>query len=222
MTRIETVAGLNATGASLSPVWDLAQRGESGTRLEQNPFPGLVLIFFIFNSLQKSSRSGKWPSACLSIDGGTLGMETHTYNVSVTWLNNRLGVAEADGVRDTLKFSAPPEFGGEPGLWSPELFLVSAASSCFLSTLLVLAERSRLPLVGYRAEAEGQLERGPQGYRFTHLVVRPVVTLEKESDIPLAYRLLEKAERACIVANALAIPVRVEARVEVIAPAPIG
>ncbi|MBI4462552.1 MAG: OsmC family protein [Acidobacteria bacterium] len=150
-------------------------------------------------------------------------METHNYKVSVTWMNDKIGWAEAPGVREPVKFSAPPEFGGEAGLWSSELLLVFAAGSCFLSTLLAVAERNNLTLVGYQAEAEAHLERVPgKGYRFTEVVIRPRVTLEKESDIPLAERLLEKAEHACIVANALSVPVRVQARLEVIAPAPLG
>lgn len=150
-------------------------------------------------------------------------METHNYKVSVTWMNDRVGHAEAAGVEVPVFFSAPPEFGGWRGFWSPEQLLVLAASSCFLSTLLALAEHNRLTLVGYRAEAEGQLERVPgQGYRFTQLVVRPVVTLQSEADLALAQRLLEKAERACIVGNALTVPVQVEPKVEVVAPAPVG
>ena len=150
-------------------------------------------------------------------------MKNHSYEVSVTWANELVGWAEARDVREPIKFSAPPEFGGERGLWSPELLLLLAANSCFLSTLLALAEHNRLPLVGYTAKAEGQLERVPgQGYRFTELVLRPVITLEKESDLPLAHRLLDKAERSCIVANALSVPVRVEAHVDIVAPAPMG
>jgi peroxiredoxin-like protein len=150
-------------------------------------------------------------------------MEPYHYKVSLTWLNDRIGVAETEGVRESLKFSAPPEFGGEGGVWSPESLLVMAASSCFLSTFLALAEHNHLPLVGYRADAEGRLERFPgQGYRFTALTLHPVVTLEKESDEELAQRLLQKTERACVVSNALTIPIRVEPRVEVVAPAPIG
>jgi peroxiredoxin-like protein len=150
-------------------------------------------------------------------------MDAHSYSVSVTWMNDRIGWGEAPGVREPVKFSAPPEFGGEPGLWSPEQLLVFAVGSCFLSTLLALTERNHLVVVGYRAEAEGRIERTPgQGYRFTELVIRPELVVEKESDLALAQRLLEKAERACIVSNSLAMPPRVEAHVSVVAPAPIG
>lgn len=146
-------------------------------------------------------------------------MGNDTYSVSVTWMQGREGFAQAPGIADTLKFSAPEEFGGQPGMWSPETLLVLAASSCFLNTLLFFAEKSGLTLVGYRADAEGRLERVPGvGFRFAELTLRPTVVVESETDAELARRLLEKAERACIVANSLAAPVRVQAEVELAFP----
>lgn len=139
-----------------------------------------------------------------------------TYKVSVTWMHNRDGWAEAGGTREPVKFSAPPEFGGRPGLWSPEQLLVLAASSCFLSSFLFFAERSNLTLAGYRAEAEGSLERvNGKGYQLGQITIQPVVMLHSEKDIARAQSLLVKAERACIVANSLMTPVRIEPKVEV-------
>jgi peroxiredoxin-like protein len=138
-------------------------------------------------------------------------------------MNDRVGHAETSGVDVPVFFSAPPEFGGWPGFWSPEQLLVLAAGSCYLSTLLALAEHNQLALVGYHAGAEGRIEPTPgQGYKFTEIVLRPVVTVRSENDLALAHKLVEKAERVCIVSRSLAVPVRVEARVEVVAPAPVG
>ncbi|MFQ5853926.1 MAG: OsmC family protein [Candidatus Binatia bacterium] len=147
-------------------------------------------------------------------------MESTSYQVSVTWMNGREGWAECPGLQKPLKFSAPAEFGGRPGLWSPQSMLVLAASSCFMSTLLALAEGSKLSLVGFQADAEGQLEKIPdQGYHFTEVVLHPRVEVAKDSDVGLAQQLLEKSEQACIVAKALAVPVRVEPQVKVVTPA---
>ncbi|MFQ5694607.1 MAG: OsmC family protein [Terriglobia bacterium] len=150
-------------------------------------------------------------------------MENHTYKVSVTWLHDREGWGEGPGIREAVKFSAPPDFGGRPGLWSPESLLVLAANSCFTSTLLHLAESSGLALAGYRAEAKGQVERVQgQGYRFTEIVLQPEVILADADQTELAQKLLALAQRLCIVASSLRIPVRVEAGVEVATPAPNG
>ncbi len=150
-------------------------------------------------------------------------MDAHTYNVNTTWMDGRIGNAEANHVSVPVFFSAPPEFGGTEGFWTPEHLLVLAANSCLMSTLLALAEHNRLTLVGYRADAEGKLEKIPgQGYRFTEIVIRPLITVQSEDDLPLAEELLAKAEKFCIVANALSVPVRVDARVEIVATVTVG
>ena len=147
-------------------------------------------------------------------------MSDNAYKVSVTWMQNREGTAQAQDVREQLFFSAPPEFGGQPGLWSPETLLVLSAASCFLSTFLFFVEREKLTLIGYHSDAEGHLERVPgAGFRFAEIVLRPLVVVEGDEAVEVARRLLEKAERACIVANSLKVPVRVEAQVEALAPA---
>ncbi len=146
--------------------------------------------------------------------------ENHLYRVSVSWTNGREGRAEAAGVPEAIKFSAPPEFGGRGDLWSPEQLLVAAASTCFLSTLLYFAERKGLKLASYHCEAEGRLEMViRKGLRFAEIVLRPVLAVEREEDAGLARDLLERSERACIVASSLVSPVRVEARVDVMVPA---
>jgi peroxiredoxin-like protein len=150
-------------------------------------------------------------------------MDTHSYNVNVTWMDGRTGNAEAYHVSVPVFFSAPPEFGGTEGLWTPEHLLVLAANSCLMSTMLALAEHNRLTLVGYRADAEGRVERIPgQGYRLTEIVMRPHITVQSEDDLARAEQLLAKAEKHCIVANALSVPVRVDPRVELVATVTVG
>lgn len=72
-------------------------------------------------------------------------MQTNSNKVSLTCPHGEMGGAEVAGVRKGMRFSAPPEFRGEPGRGSLESLLVLAASSGFWSTRRVLAEHSRLP-----------------------------------------------------------------------------
>ncbi len=147
-------------------------------------------------------------------------METYNYKATVTWTHDLTGWGEPAGVLDSIKFSAPPEFGGQPGLWSPETFFVLAANSCFMATLLVLAKHSKMTFARYESEGEAEVEHVPgQGYRFKQLTLRPLVTVLRESELALAQALINKAQRHCLVTNALAVPMRVEARVEMMAPA---
>lgn len=137
--------------------------------------------------------------------------EVHSYRTSTRWTGNRSGEVDAEGVAEPLRFSAPPEFHGEPGLWSPETLLLAAANTCFLATFVAIADFSKLELAGVEIAAEATLERVPgQGYQFTQIVLRPLVTLVHDADREKAQRLLEKAEKSCIVARSLQTPLRVE------------
>src|SRR3972149_5510351 len=149
--------------------------------------------------------------------------EVHTYRTSARWTGRRArrrpGQVEAEGGAEPLRFSAPPEFQGEAGQWSPETLLLAAANTCFLTTFVAIAEFSKLGLAGVEMSAEAHLERVPgQGYRFTEMVLRPVIVLAHDADREKAARLLEKAEKSCIVARYLETPLRVEATLRTEAP----
>ena len=62
-------------------------------------------------------------------------METiKSYRVRATSTIARSGVAAAQGVELPISFSAPPEFKGVAGHWTPEHFFVAAVASCYVST----------------------------------------------------------------------------------------
>jgi peroxiredoxin-like protein len=127
----------------------------------------------------------------------------HEYRVNAFGAGGRNGVVHAEGVLPSISFSAPPEFLGEPGRWTPEHFLVAAVASCFVSTFSGIAEKSRLGLASFKLDAEGVLGNEDGTWRFTEIKLRPVVTILKEEDHDLAIRLLEKAEKSCLIARSL-------------------
>lgn len=144
--------------------------------------------------------------------------EIHTYQTEAHWIEGRSGKICVQGVEPELSFSAPPEFHGEAGKWSPETFLVAAANSCFLTTFVSLADFSKLELEDVMVSAEARLEKVPgEGLLFTEVVLRPVVKLVREEDRAKAQKILDKAEKSCLVARALRCPVRVESTIEVAA-----
>ncbi len=127
----------------------------------------------------------------------------YRYQVVSHWTMHKRGIVEAPDVPRTINFSAPPEFGGEPGLWTPEHMLVAAVATCFTATFRVLAERSKLEVHALEVPVEGVLEREEKGYRFTEILLRPQVTILKESDRVRTLLLVEKAEKACLVSRSL-------------------
>jgi peroxiredoxin-like protein len=130
-------------------------------------------------------------------------MDHHEYRIKAIGTGGRNGVVEATGVLSSISFSAPPEFLGEPGRWTPEHFLVAAVASCFVSTFSGIAEKSRFEFVSFHLDAEGVLSNEDGIWRFTEIKLRPVVTILKEEDRDRAIRLLEKAEMSCLIARSL-------------------
>jgi hypothetical protein len=48
---------------------------------------------------------------------------THKYRIRATSTTVRSGLAVADGIEPSIAFSAPPEFKGQAGHWTPGTFL---------------------------------------------------------------------------------------------------
>jgi peroxiredoxin-like protein len=127
----------------------------------------------------------------------------HEYRVEAISAGGRNGVVHAEGILPAISFSPPPEFQGEAGRWTPEHFLVAAVASCFISTFEGMAQTSRLEFDSLRLAAEGVLTKQDSGWRFSEIRLRPTVTLRTEEDYDRAVRLLEKAEKSCLVARSL-------------------
>jgi organic hydroperoxide reductase OsmC/OhrA len=140
--------------------------------------------------------------------------ESYFYETHLYWKGRRRGLVEVAEL-PPITTSAPPEFRGEPGFWTPEHLLVAALESCLMTTFLAIAANLELEVVSYRSSALAAIERvGGQRLGFARIVVRPVVKLRCEDDREKAERAMEKAERNCFVTRALNVPVHVDARYE--------
>ena len=127
----------------------------------------------------------------------------HEYRVHAFGAGGRNGVVSAEGVLSSISFSAPPEFLGEQGRWTPEHFLVAAVAGCFVSTFSGMAEKSRLEFASFNMDAEGVLGNEDGIWRFTEIKLRPVVAILNEVDRDRIIRLLGKAEKSCLIARSL-------------------
>ncbi len=130
-------------------------------------------------------------------------MTDHRYYANAIWTEGRKGTVAAQGIAESISFSAPAEFMGESGLWTPEHFLAAGIASCFVTTFKAIAEFSKFEFLSLKAEVEAVLEKEPGGYRFTKVVVRPVLEIAAAADQERAIRLLEKAERGCLISRSL-------------------
>jgi peroxiredoxin-like protein len=126
----------------------------------------------------------------------------HHYEVTATAEPARQAVLISRGLNPMV--SAPPaEFDGPGDVWSPETLLVGAVSDCFVLTFKAIATAAKLPWTSLVCEAQGTLDRAEDAIRFTGIELHAKVELPHQADADKARRLLEKAERACLVGNSL-------------------
>ena len=64
------------------------------------------------------------------------------YTSTARWTKGRSGIADAQSVDQRIAFSAPVEFQGQSGMWTPEHFLVAAVAGCLAYTTDVLKLRA--------------------------------------------------------------------------------
>lgn len=139
-------------------------------------------------------------------------IESHDYKVQLTGTRIKTGILESvgDGL-PALGVAAPPEFGGPAGIWSPEHLYVSALASCLMTTFRALAEKAGLEILEYSDDASGRLERAGDGlYRIERVTLCPRIVLTDDSLIPKAERLLNKAEKVCLIGRSVSSEVVVE------------
>ena len=143
----------------------------------------------------------------------------YAYQTTAHWTLHKRGIVEGgEAIPRTINFAAPPEFGGEPGLWTPEHLLLASVSTCFVATFRAVAEASKLEIHGLEVSAEGIVEKQEGGFRFTRITLHPLLTIVHDEDRERAGRLLEKAERICLVARSILATMVLEAKILVEAP----
>ena len=150
-------------------------------------------------------------------------MEKHSYNVDITWHEDRKGMmcspelAEGNAhSANCIEVATPPEFPkGMPNIWSPEHLFTASVSSCLMTTFLAIAENSKLEFSGFSCKSKGVLERVDGKYAMTKVILEPTVTIKDEKDRERAERILQKSESACLISNSIKSKVTMEVTVKV-------
>ena len=133
--------------------------------------------------------------------------ETHAYHVAAKWEAGRNGVVSAKDIHPPIHFSAPPEFKGETGCWTPEHFLMAAVASCFIVTFYAITAASKMEFVSLHLCVEGKLGKVEGKLQFTEIMLRPTLMTAYNNESERAQRILEKAHEGCLIAHSLACPV---------------
>lgn len=113
----------------------------------------------------------------------------------------------------TLDTTPPPEFGGDPGYWSPETLLVAAVADCFVLSFKAVASASSLEWVDLVCDVEGTLDRIDRVTKFTHFDIRAQLRIADPDNHNKATRCLDKAERACLITNSLTAETKLQCQI---------
>ncbi len=78
-----------------------------------------------------------------------------------------------------------------------------------MTTFLAVAENSKLEFLSYSLEAEGRLEKTADGYKITEITIYPKVLIQDASAEDRTKRILEKAEKHCLISTSMLSEIKV-------------
>jgi organic hydroperoxide reductase OsmC/OhrA len=114
-----------------------------------------------------------------------------------------------------LEVAGPAEFGGPGDLWSPETQLVASVAGCFILSFRAIARASNMEWHSLQCEVVGELDKVERVTRFTRFHVRARLEVPTGIREDRPQRLLEKAERSCLITNSLKAPTHLDTEIVV-------
>ena len=115
-----------------------------------------------------------------------------------------------------IESAAPVEFDGPGGLWSPETLLAAAVADCFVLSFKAIATASRFEWLSLTCDVDAVLDRVEKTLRFTEIHEDVVLRIPSGGNEAIALRLLEKAERHCLITNSLNAQTHLKADVQIV------
>ena len=113
-----------------------------------------------------------------------------------------------------LEVGPAPEFEGSPETLNPEEMFVAAINNCLMTTFFYFVRKLNVEISSYYSEAQGQLEKQKDGFRFTNVQVRAEVTLAQQERAEKVRQLGDLTEKYCLVSRSVTCPVHYELAVE--------
>ncbi len=138
----------------------------------------------------------------------------HSYKVRAVAQPSATVLLSSAGIPD-LPTAPPREFDGPGDQWSPETLLVGAAADCFVLSFRAVAAASKLVWTSLACEVEGVLDRVDGITSFTGMIVHAHLVVPAGTDSERAQRLLEKAEKVCLIMNSLKATPQLRTQIEV-------
>lgn len=144
---------------------------------------------------------------------GNLGSGTANYRAYSR--NHRISAAEKTAA---IHGSADPHFRGDAAAYNPEELLVASLSTCHMLWVLHLCADAGIVVTAYSDDASGEMAENADGSgQFTHVLLRPRMTITDGARIEEARALHDKAHQFCFIARSVNFPVDHEALVTSVA-----
>lgn len=138
----------------------------------------------------------------------------HHYRVAAQGVAEGIINLSSPGIPD-LESAAPAEFGGPGDQWSPETLLSAAVAGCFILSFRAIARASKFDWISLNCDVDAMLEKVDKVTQFTGFRETVVLEVPPGTDEGKAMRLLEMAERVCLVTNSLTGKTHLDATVKV-------
>ena len=129
-------------------------------------------------------------------------LKSFVYKTNTVWTNEKSGTLTSDG-KPPLRVSSPPEFKGEPGVWTPEDLFVASVEGCHMATFIAFAAKKGLRIISYRSHTNGVLESVNGDYRFTRIVIFPTIVVASTAVESEVQEILHEAQQHCLVTNSI-------------------
>lgn len=150
-------------------------------------------------------------------------MDKHSYNVNISWTQDRKGMMCSPELQikqaneaNCIEVATPPEFDkGIPNIWTPEHLFTAAVSSCLMTTFLAIAEYSKLEFISFKCSSKGILDKVDGKFVMSEVLLFPEVIITDENQRDRAERILEKSEKACLISNSITSKVTMESKITV-------
>ena len=144
--------------------------------------------------------------------------KSYTYYTSLERHGDRSGTLRSPG-KPEIGVSAPPEFKGEAGVWTPEDLFVASVEVCLMTTFSSLSARRGIAVTSYSSRAEGFLEFTDDGHRFTRIKIWPAIEVAREDQIIEAETAIHDAHERCLIGKSMSSAVEINPTVR---QAPVG
>lgn len=126
----------------------------------------------------------------------------HEYHAATSGRpDGKLTVSSA-GLPDVAS-DAPAQFEGPGDSWSPETLLVASVADCYVLTFRAIARASKFEWIHLECTARGVLDRVDKITQFVEFHIDARLRIPPNGNAEQAHRLLEKAERGCLVTNSM-------------------